>query len=73
MTVANILIGVGLVAIAFGLAGLVWCINLAREVKTMDPRRVDLQAAFMKISAVNTASMGGAFLGLALVLAGLIL
>lgn len=73
MTIASILIGVGLVAIVLGLGGLVWCINLARRIKTMDPKEADLQSAFVKISAVNMASMGGAFMGLAMVLAGLII
>lgn len=73
MTIASILIGVGLVAIVLGLGGLVWCINLARRIKTMDPKETDLQSTFVKISAVNMASMGGAFMGLAMVLAGLII
>lgn len=73
MSTANILIGVGLVFIAGGLSGLVYCINLARRIKTMKPTDEELKGAFYKISAANMASMGAAFLGLALVLAGLIL
>lgn len=73
MSTANILIGIGLVFIVVGLAGLVYCINLARRIKTMKPTDEELKSAFYKISAANMASMGGAFLGLALVLAGLII
>ena len=73
MSVANILIGLGLVCIVLGLGGLVYCIDLARRIKAMDPKDADLKGAFYKISAVNMASMGGAFMGLAMVLAGLII
>ena len=62
------------VAIAvIGMFGLVWCINLARRVKGGQVPEDQLQSAFIKISAVNMASMGGAFIGLALLLVGLIL
>lgn len=73
MSVANIMIGVGLVFIVAGLAGLVYCINLAQRIKTMNPKEQEIKSAFYKISAANMASMGSAFLGLALVLAGLII
>ena len=39
----------------------------------MKPTDEELKGAFYKISAANMASMGSAFLGLALVLAGLII
>ena len=73
MSIPNIMIAVGLVFIVAGLAGLVYCINLAQRIKTMDPSDEEIKSAFYRISAVNMASMGGAFLGLALLLAGLIL
>lgn len=73
MSTANIMIGIGLVFIVVGLAGLVYCINLARRIKTMNPNDDEIKSAFYRISAANMASMGAAFLGLALVLAGLII
>lgn len=73
MTIANILIGVGLVFIVVGFAGLVYCIDLARRIKRMDPAAPEIKSAFYRISAVNMASMGAAFLGLATLLVGLIL
>lgn len=73
MSTANILIGLGLFFVVIGLGGLVYCIDLARRIKAMDPKDADLRGAFYKISAVNMAAMGGAFMGLALFLAGLIL
>lgn len=73
MSVANIMISLGLVFILVGLAGLVYCINLAQRIKTMNPNDDEIKSAFYRISAANMASMGAAFLGLALVLAGLII
>ena len=73
MTIANILIGVGLVLIAVGFAGLVYCIDLARRIRRMDPAAKEIQSAFHRVSAVNMASMGFAFIGLAMLLVGLIL
>lgn len=73
MSTANILIGVGLVFTVVGLGGLVYCIDLARRIRSMDPKAQEIRTAFYRISAVNMASMGGAFVGLALVLVGLII
>lgn len=73
MSTANIMIGLGLIFIVVGLAGLVYCINLARRIKMMNPNDEEIKSAFYRISAANMASMGSAFLGLALVLAGLII
>ena len=61
------------ILVALGLAGLGWCIRLARRVKGGEAKEAELQAVFARLSAVNMASMGGATLGLALVLFGLIL
>ena len=72
MSAANIMIGVGLVFIVAGLAGLVYCINLAQRIRTTNPTDQEVKSAFYRISAANMASMGSAFLGLALLLAGLI-
>ena len=73
MTTANFLIYAGVAIAVIGMLGLVWCINLARRVKEGRVPEDQLQSAFIKISAVNMASMGGAFIGLALVLVGVIL
>lgn len=73
MTTADILIYAGVAIAVLGMFGLVWCINLARRVKAGQVPEDQLQSAFIKISAVNMASMGGAFIGLAMLLVGLIL
>jgi hypothetical protein len=73
MTTANILIYAGIAIAVIGMFGLVWCIDLARRVRGGQVPDEQLQAAFIKISAVNMASMGSAFIGLALLLVGLIL
>ena len=73
MSVANILIGLGLVFVAAGLGGLVYCINLAHRIKTMNPSEDEIKEAFHKLPLINMASMGAASMGLALVLAGLII
>ena len=61
------------ISIIAWMAGLFYCINLAQRIKTMNPNDEEIKSAFYKISAANMASMGAAFLGLALVLAGLII
>ena len=73
MALSVLLVAVGAAMAAAGLAGLVWCIRLARRVKAGAVPEAELQAAFARLSAVNMASMGGATLGLALILFGLIL
>lgn len=73
MTTANILIYVGVAIAVIGMFGLIWCINLARQVKGGQVPEDQLQSVFIKISAINMASMGVAVLGLALLLVGLIL
>ncbi|MGB0506152.1 MAG: hypothetical protein ACPGGK_08130 [Pikeienuella sp.] len=73
MSISNIMITVGIVCAITGLAGLVYCINLARQVKRGDWPEDKLQTALIRMSAVNMASMGGAMMGLAILLVGLIL
>ncbi len=73
MTIFDILIYVGVAIAVLGLLGLVWCINLARRVKNGQVPEDQLQSALIKISAVNMASMGGAFIGLAILLVGLMM
>lgn len=70
---ATILIVLGLTLAVAGLAGLVWCIRIARKAQTGEIQGEALKDALVKISAVNMASMGGAMLGLAMLLVGLII
>lgn len=73
MLISNILISIGIVMAAAGMGGLMYCIRLARRVQAKEFPDDQLQGVFIKISAVNMASMGGAMLGLAMVLVGLII
>ena len=73
MTLAALVVALGIVLAALGLGGLAWCIRLARRVQSGSVPEAELQGAFARLSTVNMASMGGATLGLALVLVGLIL
>lgn len=68
-----ILITVGIVMAIAGLSGVFWCIRFARKMQAGDIPEAELSAALTKLSAVNMASMGGAMLGLAVLLVGLII
>ena len=57
MTTANILIYAGIAIAVLGMLGLVWCINFARRVQTGKVPEDQMQSAFIKISAVNMASI----------------
>ena len=69
----TILVGVGIAFVVAGLAGLVWCIVTARRAQTNAVSDEEMRSLLNRLSAVNMASMGGATLGLAMVMAGLIL
>lgn len=69
----TILIAIGLAFVAAGLGGLFWCIHIARRAQSGGLSDEEMRGILTKLSAVNMASMGGATLGLAMVLAGLIL
>lgn len=73
MFLASILVALGAALAAAGLVGLAWCIRLARRVQSGAVPEAEHKAAFARLSAVNMASMGGAMMGLAMVLFGLIL
>ena len=71
--ISTILITIGGIFIAAGLFGLFWCIATARRAQSGKMSDEELKAAFSKVSAINMASMGGATLGLSMLLVGLIL
>lgn len=73
MSVANIIVGLGLIFVAAGLGGLVYCIVIANRIRTTNPSEDEIKQVFHRLPLVNTASMGAASLGLAMVLAGLII
>ena len=73
MPVATILIGLGLIFTLAGLFGVVWCIRYAQRMKSGEMSEDEIKAGLMKLSAVNMGSMGGAMLGLSMLLVGLIL
>lgn len=62
----------GLVLAAAGLGGLVWCILTARKIQKGDIPEEQAMALFPRLSAVNMASVGGATLGLAILLVSLL-
>ena len=73
MLIANIMIAIGLVMALAGLFGVVWCIRFAQQMKAGGMSEDEIKAGIVKLSAVNMASMGGAMLGLSILLVGLIL
>lgn len=73
MNAAAILIGLGLALAALGLGGLFWCIRLARRIRAGTVPDAELKGAFVKLSVVNMAAMGGAMIGLAMALVGFII
>lgn len=70
---ANIIIGFGLVFVIAGLGGLIYCISVANRIRTANPSEDEIKRVFHRLPLINMASMGAASLGLALVLAGLII
>lgn len=73
MLIANIMIGLGLIMALAGLFGVIWCIHFAQKMKAGAMSEDEMKAGIVKLSAVNMASMGGAMLGLSILLAGLII
>ena len=71
--IAAILITLGAILTAAGLYGVFWCIRLARRVQGGEVPDDELKSALTKISAVNMAAMGGAMIGLSMLLVGLII
>ena len=73
MTISASLIAIGLVMTVAGLFGVMWCIRFAQRMKGGGMSEEEMKAGLVKLSAVNMASMGGAMLGLSVLLVGLIL
>lgn len=73
MVITDLLVALGLVLVFAGLGGIVWCLRLARRLQGGDVSEEEARGAINRLSAVNMASMGGATLGLSLLLVGLIL
>lgn len=71
--VSNLLISFGLVLVIAGLAGLVWCVQLARRAQSGQMSDEEIKGVAGTLAAANSASMGGAMLGLGLMLVGFIM
>ena len=56
-----------------GIAGLAWCVRRAAWLRRAEIADADVQAELRRLVAVNIAAFGVGFLGLALVVVGLIL
>ena len=69
----GILILIGSAMAVVGLAGLGWCIRVAMAMKKSPLPPEEAQGVFHKLIAVNMASVAFAFLGLGLLIVGLIL
>lgn len=67
------MIWIGAAMAVIGLGGLAYCIRKAMEMKKSPLPPEEAQGVFQKLIAINMASVAFAFLGLGLVVAGLIL
>lgn len=73
MIAAKLLLGIGVVLALAGLGGVVWCIRLARRIQAGKVPEDQRKAAFTRLSLVNMASVGGAMMGLAMVVVALVM
>lgn len=67
------LIWVGAALTLVGLAGLVWCIVLARRAKQSGLDDAAMRAALQRVVTINLGAVGVSALGLAAVVAGILL
>lgn len=67
------LVWIGAAMAVVGLAGLAWCIRRAMVMKKSPLPPEEAQGVFHKLIAVNMASVAFAFLGVGLLIAGLLL
>lgn len=63
----------GIAIAALGLAGILWFIKRARRLRRSEADDATLQAELRALVALNVASVGLAFLGLAIAVVGLIM
>ncbi|MEM7547557.1 MAG: hypothetical protein AAF367_18680 [Pseudomonadota bacterium] len=71
--IPTVLISFGLVLVIAGLGGLVWCVRLARRAQSGNLSDEEIKGVAGTLAAVNSAAMGGAMLGLGLMLVGFII
>ncbi|MFS4436716.1 hypothetical protein ACMA5I_00745 [Paracoccaceae bacterium GXU_MW_L88] len=69
----SMMIAGGITLTILGLVGLIFCIVRARRFKKLDPQSQEYQAGFKGLIIVNMVAMLFSFLGLALVIMGIIL
>lgn len=67
------LVWAGVAVTLAGLAGLIWCILLARRAKREGGTEAEMRAKLQRVVLINLGAMGLSALGLALVVFGLIL
>lgn len=64
---------IGIVLTLIGMAGLAWCIRRAAWIRRADIPDDQATAELRKLVAANVAAVGVAFIGLAVVVVGLVL
>lgn len=69
----QVLVWAGVALTLAGLAGLIWCILLARQAKREGGGAEVIRAKLQRVVLINLGAMGLSALGLALVVAGLFL
>ena len=67
------LVWAGVALTLMGLAGLIWCILLARQAKKSGGSDAEMRAKLQRVVLINLGAMGLSALGLALVVFGLVL
>lgn len=67
------LVWVGALFAVAGLCGLAWCIRSAMSLRREAPDAAEARKALARLQALNLASVSTGFLGLAMVVAGVIL
>ena len=68
-----VMVWIGGILSLLGLVGVLWCIRKAMWLKRQDPVSIDAQGEFGRLMFVHMAAIGTAFLGLGVLVAGLLL
>lgn len=68
-----VLVAIGIILALAGLAGILWCIRAASRLRRADLSDDDARAELGRIMFAHAAGIGTAFLGLALLVIGLLL